>query len=583
MSPIKIKKRTKKKEKRSEPERREIRLEELRAILDRAKSAPLNADDHEQMIAAIETLAFITQELEQAGVTISRLRKLLFGPISEKTRDVLGEQTGDEMGKDDDAGSEASAEGSDKDAAGANDDTEGSDRNARDETGDEAGKKKRKGHGRNGADTYTGAEKVTVPHDSLNHGDRCPKCLKGKVYRQAEPATLVRIRGVAPLSATVYELERLRCNLCGEVFTAKAPTNVGDKKYDETAAAMIALLKYGCGLPFNRLDRLGANLKIPLPAATQWEVVAEAAEAFEPLWAELIRQAAGGDVLYIDDTMARVLSLNEQIQQELAQGETDRTGVFTSGVVSTLEGRELAVFFTGRQHAGENLAKVLAHRSAELPLPIQMSDALSRNTSPGIFETILANCLVHARRNFVDVVNSFPDEVAHVLLTLREVYRHDDEAREAEMSPDERLGYHQTHSKPLMEELEKWLNAQFDERRVEPNSTLGGAIKYMQTHWEKLTLFLRLPGAPLDNNICERALKKAILHRKNSLFYKTENGAHVGDVFMSFIHTAELCGVNPFEYMVAVQRHATAVSDNPHDWMPWNYTETLARLDRDIG
>jgi len=99
----------------------------------------------------------------------------------------------------------------------------------------------------------------------------------------------------------------------------------------------------------------------------------------------------------------------------------------------------------------------------------------------------------------------------------------------------------------------------------------------MQKHWSRLTLFLRKAGVPLDNNICERALKKAILHRKNALFYKTLNGAHVGDVFMSLIHTSELNDIKPFDYLVALLRHHKQVKKTPSDWMPWNYSKTLAR------
>jgi hypothetical protein len=126
-----------------------------------------------------------------------------------------------------------------------------------------------------------------------------------------------------------------------------------------------------------------------------------------------------------------------------------------------------------------------------------------------------------------------------------------------------------------MEQLHAWLMAQFAEKKVEPNSGLGLAMRYLLKHWERLTLFLRQPGAPLDNNIRERALKKAILHRKNSLFYKTENGARVGDLFMSLIHTCELCGANPFDYMTRLQRHANELAQNASEWMPWNYPATL--------
>ena len=99
----------------------------------------------------------------------------------------------------------------------------------------------------------------------------------------------------------------------------------------------------------------------------------------------------------------------------------------------------------------------------------------------------------------------------------------------------------------------------------------------MRKHWNELTLFLRQPGAPLDNNICEQALKKAILHRKNAYFYKTENGAHVGDLFMSLIHTCELNGVNPFDYLTELLKHADELSAHPADWMPWTYRDTLQK------
>jgi hypothetical protein len=251
--------------------------------------------------------------------------------------------------------------------------------------------------------------------------------------------------------------------------------------------------------------------------------------------------------------------------------------VFTSGIVATREGHRIALFFTGRKHAGENLGDVLSRRATELRAPIQMCDALSRNL-PATFQTILANCLSHARRRFVDVVNDFPEECRYLLETLGEVYKNDALARQRGLSPEERLRFHQQESGPVMGDIETWLRAQIDEHKVEPNSGLGDAIAYMRKHWTALTLFLRVAGAPLDNNLCERALKKAILHRKNALFYKTLNGAHVGDVFMSLIHTAELNGVEPFDYLVALQRHHEDVANSPRDWMPWNYKEALAHL-----
>jgi len=419
------------------------------------------------------------------------------------------------------------------------------------------------GHGRNGAAAFTGANRVAIAHATLHSGDLCPGCQEGRVYRQKEPATQIRIAGQAPLTATVFEMERLRCNACGEVFTASPPTSAGAKKFDATAVAMIALLKYGTGMPFNRMERLEGQLGMPLPAATQWELMESAAKLIKRVLHVLIRQAAQGGVMHNDDTSMRVLQLVRNTGDE-------RTGVFTSGIVSICGGWKIALYFTGWKHAGENLADVLKQRAAELEAPIQMCDALSRN-SPKLIETLLANCLAHGRRQFTEVAESFPGECRYVLESLGAVYGFDAEAKDLGLTPEERLTFHQTHSAPVMESLRQWMENQFAEHKTEPNSGLGKAISYLLRHWTELTLFLRQQGAPLDNNIVERALKRAILHRKNALFYKTMNGARVGDLFMSLIHTCELNKVNPFDYLTELLRHPAEVAVRPAEWMPWNY------------
>src|SRR5271165_3138496 len=419
------------------------------------------------------------------------------------------------------------------------------------------------GHGRNAASAFTGANRVAVSHATLQSGDPCPECKEGRVYRQKEPATLIRIVGQPPLEATVFEMERLLCNGCGDVFTAAEPQSAGPEKFDATAVVMIALLKYGTGMPFNRMARLEGQLGIPLPATTQWKLMAAFAKVLRPLLEELIRQAAQGGVMHNDDTGMRIL--------QMARGGGDgRTGTFTSGIVSICGGRKIALYFSGWKHAGENLADVLKQRAPGLAPPIQMCDALSRN-SPKLIETLLANCLAHGRRQFTEVAESFPDECRYVLESLGAVYGFDAEAKDRGLTAEERLEFHKTHSAPVMEELRQWMETQFAEHKTEPNSGLGKAISYLLRHWTKLTLFLRQQGAPLDNNIVERALKKAILHRKNALFYKTMNGARVGDLFMSLIHTCELNKVNPFNYLAELLRHPVELSVCPAEWMPWNY------------
>jgi transposase len=534
-------------------EKIDVSREELAELLARARPA-LAEDDYQKLKAAVDTLGYLTDLVADKETTIRHLRQLLLPHFTtEKTRAVLS------------ASASASPRCDGDSPAGKPDDNE-------------PNPVSQSGHGRNPVSAYAGAQKVKIAHPELQHGDACPECGKGKVYTQKEPVRLVRIVGQAPLQATVYELEHLRCGLCGQVFVAQEPEGVGPEKYDESAAAMIAQLKYGSGMPFNRIENLEKRLGIPLPATTQWEVVEDAATLIKPARDELIRQAAQGELFHNDDTSMRILKLKRALEDE-------RTGVFTSGIVSVLglgtsHERRIALFFSGRNHAGENLAEVLQQRAAELKAPIQMADALSRNVpklGAGV-DLLLAKCLAHGRRQFVEVAGNFPAECRHVLETLGQVYANDAVARERKMTPVERLEFHQQRSKELLEELQRWFLAQMSERKVEPNSGLGKAMTYMLRHWNGLTLFLREAGAPLDNNLCERALKRAVLHRKNALFYRTLKGAEVGDLFMSVIHTCELNGVNSFDYLVELLRHTQQVAADPADWMPWSYGNSLARI-----
>ena len=541
------------------PPTMEVNLEELGAILERAKGT-LSPEDHAKLTRAMATLAStaqivaeLTAALQSKTISLERLRRILFGAPTEKTEQVLGEERSD-------SAAEADAATGSPSGAGAT-------------------RKTTPGHGRNGAAAYSGAKHIRVAHADLSRGDACPGCPHGKVYPLEPPAVLVRITGMAPLGAQVYACDRLRCNLCGEVYTAAAPPGVGSEKYDASATAMVGMLRYGTGLPFNRIEQLQRAMRIPLPAATQWDLVNHGASKLVAAHEQLIDQAAQGDVLHTDDTTMKILQLTgEQRAEALGEDAAERrTGVFTSGIVATGEGHKIALFFTGVRHAGENLAAVLERRAENLPKPIQMCDGGSSNTA-GDFETLLANCNAHGRRKFVELVQLFPEQVRFVLETLREVYRTDARARKERLSPEQRLRLHQAESGPRMSALQEWMGRQLAERRIEPNSRLGEAIRYLQARWDALTLFLRLPGVPLDNNITERALKRAIVHRKNSLFYKTLNGARVGDTFMSLIYSAELNGIPPFDYLLALLRHSQHLAEHPERWMPWNYQATLERL-----
>ena len=246
----------------------EVNLPELEALLERARREPLDEEGYQKLGALLEAFRYLTTLIGDKDTTISRLRALLVKPSTEKTSKVL-ERAGVE------ASPATGPKGSPPSPAVASE-------------------KAKPGHGRNGAEAYRGARRIQIAHASFKPGEHCPECRKGKVYARKEPALRIRLVGQAPLAATVYELESLRCNLCGEVFEAEAPEGVGEKKYDESAAAMIGLLKYGRGVPFYRLAGLEASLGIPLPPSTQWEIVAETTEAIRPAFEELIRRRRKG-------------------------------------------------------------------------------------------------------------------------------------------------------------------------------------------------------------------------------------------------------------------------------------------------
>ena len=496
--------------------------------------AQVSPGDYQIIEALIRGVPQLLELIAQDPMTMRKLRLMIFGPKTEKTSRVCPSAKPQVLEKP---------------------------------------KGKRKGHGRNKAKNYTGARWVKVPHPDLKAGDPCPECVKGKVREQKTPAIVLRITGSPPISATGYEMERLRCDACGMVFTAPVPEEAGTEKYDPSVGVTVAVLRYGSGVPHYRLANLQKSLGVPMPASTQWEVMKPLYTQAEPIWKAIIRCAANAYLIHQDDTNMRILDLRRPGTDATDPIDPKRTGTFTTNLLAYIGNHQIALYFTGWRHAGENLAQLLEHRAAGLEPPIQMCDALSRNMSLE-FETILAHCLSHGRREFVSAAQNFPEECRYVLESLGKVYHEDARAKEDKLSPDQRLLHHQTHSGPVMETLQAWMRDQIDGKRVEPNSGLGQAITYMLKHWEPLTLFLRKAGAPLDNNICEQGLKRAILHRKNSLSYKTLNGARTGDLFMSLIHTCRLNGVNPFDYLMAIARNGDAIAAAPENWLPWNYPKT---------
>jgi len=559
----------------------DVTEKEVGSLLERAK-ARLEPNDYERIEDVVQSYGKLTRLVREQDTTMARLRRLFGFGKSEKTAAVLdpgdagsGPATGDSSAAGTENPAPAPSEG-EVIGSGA------SPPEPQPDPGSGGGSKpKRKGHGRVPASDYANATHIPAPHPSLCSGNRCPDCACGNLYQLPDPARFVRIFGQSPLAASCWECERLRCSACGEVYTAPAPAEAQGPKYDDTAASMMALLRYGAGVPNYRLDRLQRNLGVPVPYGTQWEVLDERSAVIRPALDALVRCAAQGSIVHNDDSHMRILAyMGKRRAQLLKRGElkdVERTGLFVTGIVSIADGHQIALFRTGRKHAGENLAWLLEKRAAARKPPILMCDALDRNLPKG-HPVVESNCVAHGRRQFVDQVENFPAEVRYLLEMIGRVYAVEEQCKSQGLSDDDRLRAHQTQSGPVMDALKPWMKALLDEKRVEPNSAMGKAIQYMVKRWDKMTLFLRMPGAAIDNNICERILKLAISHRKNSMFYKTAHGAEVGDLYMTLIHTAILNGANPFDYLTELQRNAKAVAESPNDWLPWNYRDTLARM-----
>ena len=506
-----------------EAERRAF-LEELRPFL--------SAAHLERIGRILELIGWLLTLLEMKNLSIAKLRQVCFGNQTESARHVCGQPPKEQK------------------------------------------KTKAKGHGRNSHRRYTGARRVKVAHPTLTAGQACPDCRKGKLRPRKEPALAIQVTAQPPIGAVIHEMEQLRCDTCGKLFTAPTPPEAGVEKYDASVGVMVGLMRYGSGMPFYRLERLQQSLGVPLPSSVQWEQVNRVARVLEPVFDHLIYLAAQSAVVFSDDTTMRVMALRKEIRAEV---KPKRTGIFTSGIVSQTEDHPITLFFTGRAHAGENLAEVLDQREPQRAPPLHMCDGLAQNTPKG-HARVECQCVVHARRNFVEIQSAFPQECRTVVESFSEIYRVEAQVKADGLGPQERLQVHQARSQPVLDQLQSWLTSQMADRKTEPNSGLGQAIAYMQTRWTELTQFLRVPGAPLDNNVTEQILKMSILHRKNSLFYRTQRGADVGDLFMSLVQTCRANDVNPFDYLLAVVRNAAAAKADPARWMPWNFSQSPATL-----
>lgn len=420
-------------------------------------------------------------------------------------------------------------------------------------------------NGKNGQKDYPTAPRVSHAHESLKTGENCPECGKGKLSKY-EPGIYIRITGSAPLKAVVHETEKFRCNACLAIFEANFEGR-GKPKYDEGAHAIIAVLKYGASVPFYRLEKIQKHLHTPMPASTQWDLMENLGNHLYPIWQSLLKKAAEGNKFFIDDTKAKVLALIK----ENKENAPERRGIYTTGLISEGDFGKIILYLTGRKHAGENIDRIIQDRK-NTRQAILMSDALSSNDKSD-YEFLRSYCLAHGRRRFFDLDKKFKEACDFVLERIQITYKNEKFCKENNLTPIERLKYHQKNSSESMSELENWCLDIINGGEVEPNSDLYREVAYLMNHWEGLTSFLRIESAELDNNQLEQKIRLQVLNRKNWLFYKTELGALIGDIICSFIKTCEAAKVNPIEYFVWVMKNKEEIKITPEKFFPWKFVE----------
>jgi transposase len=557
------------------PEILNMTQDEIDEQIARLKDSGLDAGSIKFFTACVDLAVWLPEALKEKDISINNLRKTLFGETGSKKKK---KKNTDKNAKNDANDNAEKNDGEDKPEDTVNQAEPSDQSNQNSNIIDiKTPLNKKSGHGRMGHGVYKNALQVTVAHSVYKVGDYCPESCGGRLY-QFKPGIVVRITGNLPATVKEFTVEALRCALCNTVFKANLPYGVSDEKYDEAFKAVLSIQKYYMGAPFYRQEAYFAMLGSPVADATQFDLCEDVANAAYPVIGALEKIAANAEVSHFDDTHAKILSVIAENKKNIGK---ERTGMFTTGIIAkTFDETTIALFYTGKLHAGENMKALLKHRISDKEKMIAMCDALAANM-PKALKAIICNCLSHGFRKFRDLLDYFPQICLHVMQELGKVYQFD--AQTKSMTKLERLAFHRENSKPIMLKLHIFLKKQFEDKEVEPNSALGKSIQYMLKHWKKLRRFLTTPGAPIDNNIVERALKIPIRNRKNAMFYKTLHGATIGNILQSLIYTAKLTGVNPVDYLVALQKNKSAVHKNPADWVPWMYQKTLESMALNIA
>jgi len=576
-----------KKKKDKAPDKIEISSDEEKALRERITKNQLTDNDLQLLLSLLNISQWIQGQLSQAKLTIRRLKKL-FGFSSESNPNKNNDNNADN-----DPSENPSDGQNEKDALSKEQPPSENNSGAENHNQETSPSHQRlvqwdteQNHGRLSADAYTGCPLIEVPlDDNILKNNLCPRCLEcntqAKLIKQP-PVVVVFLDSKPLITGHRYQLEKVRCSVCQAYFTAPLPSDVHRRsKYSYGAKSSIAIHHYYGGMPFKRLEKLQKLQGVPLADSTQYDLMADLYEGpVKPIVMALRQCAANGEQFYFDDTIGRIL---EQIRiNKQATSSIDKKAIHATVLLSEYQGHRIYLFDTNQQTAGKTFSSLLQSRHVDEEFQT-MSDASASNFA-ALDDTLMAHwvitlCLAHSRRKFHELFDpDVDDDVNFVIRTIGRVYHHERYCKQMNLNPQQRLEYHQKHSKPLMEALRVWLTNLLKFKTVEPNSRFGQAIIYLLKRWVWLTQFYRVTGAVIDNNICEIAIKIVICYRNNSRFYATFYGAELGDAIMSLLHSAAASEVNLFNYLTTIQQYATEVETNPHAWLPWCYQQTVLEL-----
>ena len=538
---------------------------EIDAVIEAIQKSNLTDGTKEFAIKCIKSAIWFPQFLQRKNISISRLLKIIFGKSKggSKKKDSTESDSSEKPSKNSDANDLSENERASADTSIKNEDLLPTEPEA-----------KKPGHGRMAHTVYKKSITIPLTIPDLSRGCSCPNGCGGKVY-DFRTGIIVRVQGQSIARVVKYTVQKLRCNLCHEIIKAPIPSDVGEEKYDATFKSMVVLQKYYVAVPFYRQEQFQRMLGFPLSDATQWDLVEQVASCAYSVFDVLKKMAGNGRRVFNDDTRVLILEIQKRLNEN--KGADERRGMFTTGIISEYGEHLIALFLNGTKHAGENLSDLLKFRDPQKDPILQMCDALKHNI-PQNFKTIVSHCLSHGFRKFEEMVDYFEEECLTVMKAISDIYAEDEKTKE--MTDEERLLHHKKYSRPILAALAVYIKKQFREKRVEPNSELGKAFRYMQKHWKALTLFVRIPGAALDNNIIERALKIAIRNRKSAMFYRTTYSAQIGGMLTSLIYTCHLATVNPQDYLIALQSYRKEILCDPEKWLPWNYEKTRENMQK---